>query len=68
MTTRLWIRALLRFRALARDERGVNLVEYALMLAFAVLLVLVAVQNFSNSFVEAVNFVAKELDNAVNPT
>ncbi|MFW6027411.1 MAG: Flp family type IVb pilin [bacterium] len=65
---RLWIWTLLRLRALAGDERGVNLVEYALLVAVAILLVLVAVRNFSNAFIEAANFISTEIDAAVNPT
>lgn len=65
---RLWIWAIVRLRALAGDERGANFVEYALLVAFAVLLVLVAIRNYSNAFINAVNFVADSISKSVNPS
>lgn len=68
MMTKAWIWALMRLRALAGDERGVSLVEYAVLIAFAVLVVFAAVRNFGDAFLDATNFVSKEINDAVNAT
>ncbi|MFP4002605.1 MAG: hypothetical protein ACLFV8_02425 [Alphaproteobacteria bacterium] len=65
MMKKAWIWAVMRMRTLAGDERGANMVEYALLIAVAILVVLVAVQNFSNAFIEATNFMSSEIKNAV---
>ena len=66
MIRKAWIWAVAHLRTLNRDERAASLVEYALLIAVAILVVLVAVQNFANAFSEAANYIADEINNAVN--
>jgi Flp pilus assembly pilin Flp len=65
MFSKAWIWGLVRLRALAKDERGANMVEYALVIAVAILVVIVAIRNFSDAFIEATNFVSSEINDAV---
>lgn len=66
MIRKAWIWTLVQCRTLTRDERAASLVEYALLIAIAVLVVLVALRNFSNAFTEATNFIANSINSAVN--
>lgn len=68
MMSKVWIWFLVQVRVLAREERGASLVEYALLIAIAVLVVLVAVRSFSEAFVNATNFISDEINDAVNKT
>lgn len=56
----------MRMRTLARDERAVTLVEYALLIALAVLVIITAMRYFSDSFINATNYIANKIDTAVN--
>jgi Flp pilus assembly pilin Flp len=68
MINKAWIWCLIRLRALAGDERGANMVEYALIIAVAILVVLIAIRSFSAAFIEATNFISGEIGDAVNNT
>jgi len=68
MMRKAWIWTLVQLRMLVREERGASLVEYALLVAIAILLVLFALRNFGAAVIEAANFVSNEINDAVNKT
>lgn len=66
MTVKLYIWTVARLNALLEEERAATLVEYALMIAIAILTAVIGAKVFSDSFREMTNFIGNRVGTAVS--